>query len=335
MKSQNISNILQTSAMPKLNIKSGDFIKINVVKRLIKNKWAVSVKGKVFSALSDIDLIPGQKLKALVNQSGNKLYFQIQDSKSELLHNIMNQFGASDNLSKLILTSLIRSRMPITSGILHKIRNYLLRNKKNNKRTARSLSILLKKNIDISSEGIDSVLKILDFDDGNQKDKNKQKYKDEPEHKEKIKTALKKQIEKTSRTGDHPLQLFNHLNGKEENWIIIPYNFNIDGIQYKGKIKMLYDYYNNKIVKFVFSVKSIYNSEWDIYCKENNNNTKLIVFCNNLKFKKIFEKQIELLKIAFNKQNIEIDTKLHSAIEFDGFSSDWDDISLKKIDTFT
>jgi len=333
MKSQNISNVLQVIARPEVNLKSGDFVYINVVKKLFKNKWAVSVKGRVFSAYSDIDLIPGQKIKVLVNNSGNKLLLHVKETKTELLNNIMKQMGTTDNLSRLILTSLIRSKIPISSEIISKIKHHLLKSKKNHKRAARNLAVILKKNIDISGEGIDSILNIFESDPNPNKDNNKQK--EELKHQNDIKKALKKQIEKTTETGDHPLQLFNHLNGKEENWIVLPYNFNIDGLEYNGKIKMLYDFYNKKIIKFVFSVKSMYNTEWDIYCRENNNYTNVSIFCNNSVYKKIFDKKCSRLELSLKHMDIQIDADLHTDSEFDGFSPDWDDISLKKIDTFT
>lgn len=333
MRSQGVSNIIQIFARPKLDLKPGDSVYIKVIKRLFKNKWAVSLKGKVFTAYSDLELNHGQKIKAFVDYKGNRLLLHVKEQESEYLVNIMKQMGVQDNLSKYILSGLLRSRIPVSQDILLKIKSYLHKKNKKSKQAARMAALLLKKNIDIKGDGIDSIMNLMDLNDKSFTNRQKEKNREKNNHKELIKTALKKQIGKTSNSGDNPLQLFNHLNGRDDNWIIFPYNFIIENTEYKGIIKILYDSYEKEIKKFVFSTDSDNKSEWSFFCTEKNKNTKISVFCNNKINDNFIKKNIIKLESALKHLNVNI--QLHLDEDFDGFQPDWDDVFLKKINIIT
>ena len=242
-----ITKQIQVIASPGSEFRSGDYLLVQVLKRLIGDKWAIGYKGKVFSAISEVELKPGEKILTQVIRSGKKLILQIKDSSNDTPSDTGTRHASPlMAASGLLIKSLLRASINLRPEILAKIGKIYQDLKRNNQgreaRIAGAIARLLDKQIDPSCRGFAAIVKILsllsgDENNGRRKDRWSEKEEDLREWIKKISDINSADNEENG----NPLQVFNHLKALNESWVVIPYRFIARGVIYQGLIKLLLD----------------------------------------------------------------------------------------------
>jgi hypothetical protein len=163
MQAPGVSNALKINFQPELKLNTGDFLFVNVVKRLIGDKWAVSIGGKIYPAISKTALYPGEKLKVLVEKTGQSIILKIvtPQKKSPVPATEIQQTG-KNIVDKLITVSLIKSNLNIAPETVHTIRTLVSKYKRDDLKFIRSLVVLIYKNIIHEWDGT-TIYKLFDI----------------------------------------------------------------------------------------------------------------------------------------------------------------------------
>ena len=115
------------------------------------------------------------------------------------------------------------------------------------------------------------------------------------------------------------LQVFNHLKGREDSWVIIPFHFINDESPFTGNLKLLLDHINYEIKKAVLTVNLQNGDKWSFFINPGKNQVNVLVFSN----KKVYidKKSRSFKALMLNLQNIgvKIDDKIYDDTYFDGF----------------
>ncbi|MBN1697799.1 MAG: hypothetical protein JW881_09820 [Spirochaetales bacterium] len=317
-----------------LSIKSGEIVTVNIIKQLSGNKWAVGIRGKVFPAFSEFSLTPGKTIKAEVIATGRSIKLKIiTEEASRIMELIKGQGLPDDSLSRVIITSLLKSGLMLDSTIIAKMRHYLQRKKDSSARLARILASLIDKNIDISGEGVEALVDIMRFgeDGGRKHDSKKENF-----HKnaEKLKEELEKQLEGGG-DQENCLKLYNHMKGSSQTWFVIPYAVRTGNEQLTGTIRIQYNQYHKKVERCVCIVNDSSSVRWSFYIRPKKGKKQINIFCNNDGKRILCEKKIDELRVKVRNAGVEIDDIIHKEDEFDGFSPDWEISHYKKINTMT
>jgi hypothetical protein len=317
-----------------LTLKSGDIVNVSIIKHLSGNKWAVGIRGKVFPAYSEFELTPGKTIKAEVMSSGNKIVLKIKNDESNRIVELIKQQSLPDDvLSKVIIMSLLKSRLILNNDTIAKMRQFLQKKKESSGRLARILALLVDKEIDISASEIDALVDVMRYgEQGERKqNRNRQRFNKNADD---IKGEIEKQVKREEQEGNM-LQLFNHLKGKNQNWIIIPYKVKEGDGELSGTIRVLYDPYGRCVKKCVCIVNEEDNTRWSFFITPENSKKRMIIYISNKNKLKRCEKKIEELRIKVHNMGVEIDDIIYNDKEFDGFTPDADIALYKKINTIT
>lgn len=332
------SRILKLDTVLDFSLKDGDIVTVSVIKRLTGNKWAVGINGKVIPAFTKKDLTPGQKLRAFVVRQENRILLKCDTSgkvsPGENFSDYLIQQGLpNDALSHVIVLSLIRSHLSLSPELILKMRHIITKLKKKPEILARFLALIHDKHIDISSEKIESLLDLLSYgeDTGKYRRKNNKRrfFKNSEELKEKLKQIVKK------KAGKNLLQVFNHMKGKNPNWIVIPFNFDTENKKLSGTIRVLYDYIMQKVKKMTISINQDKNIQIYFHIIEEKSHKLLKIFCNNTEKRVQLSKKIENLCRNLQNKEIIIDDIIYKEENFDGFTPLEELNKYRKINMYT
>ncbi len=330
------SDKLKVNNFIKDALKPGDLVTLNVIKQLTDGKWAVSIKGKVIPARSDVELVPGSSIKAQILSSGDRLVLKIMKDNPRPIQQLLSGLGiAQDGVCEAIVTSLVASDLKVTQEIVTKIRKTMERMKKDDIKSARILALILSKNIDISNPNIDELFQLLSYGNsagnGEQKEKHRENGEREPGEKKRIKKA----VMRTSENPDNLLQVFNHLNGDPNNWIVIPFSFDEQGEDFEGAIRVLYNTKTRKTEKVVLSISVSGNPVFSFFMHPANDTISVKMFSADPDFDASHNENFRDLTIKLQNKGAKIDDIVYNEEDFDGFTPSADVFPYKTIDTLT
>jgi hypothetical protein len=332
-----ISEHIKIDTLFKGNLKSGDIVSVSVIKQVSDGKWAVSIKGKVFPAMSELSLTPGDRIKAQVTRTGDRLILKVVDDAPRApIQQVLLKYGiAQDKVSEMIVMSLIKSDLQVTQEQVQRIRKAMDRLQKADAKSARLLALILGKEIDIGNgEGIDELFKLLSYGDSPEDHEKRQKKERDRNADEDAKNQIKKAVEKPNRNPDSMLQIFNHLRGKNQNWIVIPYSYQFENGSYEGTIRVLYNSNTMKTEKIVLVVFTEHGRfSFLIQSKDGIHHIRL--FHSDPRILKNISKKMREFNIKLQNKGAKIDDIIYNEVDFDGFSSIQDDLPYKAIDTLT
>ena len=206
--------------------------------------------------------------------------------------------------------------------------------KKGNFKFIRSLVILFSKNFIPESDtpAIYQLFHLLNYEEHGSKEQKKDKKKESAslnrEDKsitgEQVQKELKRQIQAIT-DQQHPLQLFNHLHGNGPTWLVIPYEFNQNDFSSHGTIKLLYDPFQKKILKFLFGVNDGNAQKWSFSFYQHKDKLKLSIFADRGINKDKINNGKKNLALKLEKYNIKIDDNIYNFQESDGFGAEISD----------
>jgi len=330
------SDKLKIDSLFKTSVKSGDTVTLNVLKQLAEGKWAVSIKGKVIPARSEVDLLPGQKLKAQILRSGDRLILKVLHDDTRPVRQLLSKLGVpQDSISESIVSALVKSDLRVTQENIVTIRKMMKRINKEDPKMSRMLAILIGKNIDISGSGIDELLRLLDYGSSHGNKDHEKKREEEPETDEDKKKWLKKITRKTTGNPDSLLQVFNNLNGKNNNWIVIPFAFQDHDEVYEGTIRVLFNPDTRKTEKLVLCITLPDDERFSFFMQPGADGVSVRMFAPDSRRSAHLEKKLHELRIKLQNKGAKFDDIVYNEEEFDGFTPSTDVFPYKTIDTLT
>ncbi len=317
-------------------LKPGEIVSLRVVKKLFNNKWAVSIGGKLLIAYTDIDLKPGTIIKAKVVIEENHIILKLNQIAEDAADIVISKYGLeSDELNHTIVMSLLRAGVAIKEEYITLIRNLIRNRNKAGKKLSRLLAVMLDKGILLKYLDMEEIMPLI-FEDSfgrRQKEDRKRRENQSSEKREySLKKYIKRRITAVDNNNTNLLQLFNHLNAVNDNWIAVPFGIEYDNTRVSGTIRINIDSYKKSVKKIVIQ-SSIDGIHLSFIAHRKNPGYFLSVFCDSDSFKKHIKYELGNLKTKLQNLGVIIDDTILYDDYCDGFSSIRHDPVYKPVDT--
>jgi hypothetical protein len=347
MFSGNISDKIHLSNRSTLDLRSGDIISVHVIKRLIGNKWAIGIQGRTFPAISDVDLKPGSRIRALVRSAGTKLTLQIKgllpDSPAKPMEigeevSPLNRWIHSAVLQSVLQRALAGNKASISPSIARKINRLFKKlsaeEKKKELRIARSIAALVEKGFDPGSRGLEGVVKILSLIEQEYEGENSGRPSRKPP--EELTRLLKRRMNERENRADkyHPLHLFNHLRNSDETWVFVPYRFATETNTYYGLIKLLLNMNRNNVKRLVLDVV-VQDGITSFLLIPDRDRIRLSIYCEDPSLQVAIRKKISELTSKLQNHGVECDDSIYEEAGFDGFFAPWEGETFQGVSIVT
>jgi len=325
--------ILSTSG---IHLHPGEFVSLKIVKSLFHNKWAVSIGGKLLTAYSDIDLNPGQVVKARVLVEENRLVLKIAPKNIDAVNVLLEKYSIEpDALTRAIVMSFLKTGLAVREENIIAIKNLIKNSKKSKTKLIRLLTIMLDKGITLKHLDMEKILPLI-FEDSQSSRKERERRKKQGYNREKRLEELKKyinsRVESVSSSDANLLQIFNHIKAVHDNWITTPFRIENEKITLSGSIRIQYDYFK-KIVNIIVIQCSFDSVDLSFILKNQQQNYTLSILCNKEDYAKILKRELPKLNIKLQNLGVKIDDTILEDTYFDGFSLEKLKEVYKPIDT--
>jgi hypothetical protein len=327
---------ISISARSELRLRSGDFISLKVIRHLVGDKWAVGIKGRIVPARSTLKLLPGQRLRAQVALQHGQYVLKLAESSSNPVRELLLRLGLQqDAVMEQVLTSFMRHGLPVRSRTLRQVRNLLDRRKLDARKFSRIAAACLEKEIEPDSPGLERLLAVLGYGEG-EAGSGRKRYRQRqmPPDEHALAGDLQAVVEQPDSGEGNSLQLFNHLKGHEAHWIFVPfdYSFKPSGRIY-GTIRLRYDTLQNRADRLVLVARTAEDMKWSFLMQRNaEGEWKLYVFGPKGGGRKM-KAELQLLQLKLQNLGIKMDDTIREDQDFDGFSLPWEELSYRVIDT--
>ncbi len=285
-------------------------MRFTVVRRLQGNTWLVRVGGRFLSVRSPSSLPLGATLTACVTEKGNTLFFKLDSTQRKT--DVFEALGLpGDELTKLILNSLIAEGLPFDQERIHFMRNLLIREKKETPFWARLLSILGKKGIDAGMEYIESLIREVEERKGESEGGREKKDRG---FKEQLKEAVRR-VE----ASDDALTLFNHVAKAprdEPYWVLIPFCLSRGDSPLSGHLSILIR--GMQVVSALLRIEIPF--ALDVFIGGEEGRRKIALVCPDEKLKESIARNRKRLDEILRNLGAEYDDSVTGQENCDGFS---------------
>jgi hypothetical protein len=331
---------IRIDAKPGLPLQAGEYVSLKVIKRIMGNKWALGLKGQVLAARSEIELIPGETIRAQVSSVGRQIFFKINSKPENRLETFIVQSGLElDAVSKNIVAAMLRSGLTLDPAMIQRIRELLVRHRGRRNRLARIIAMIFDKNLAGDSSAFTGLIELLEFGEegsenrGQGREQRQQRSKKESPGSDELVRLIKERVNAKPGAQNDLLQLFNHYKSNNDNWLIIPYNFETGGSLLSGTLRLLYDPYGKVTRRIVLIVNVDEGSRWSFLLQRRDSKSRLHVFCNREKHRRSGNNNLAKLQAKLQNLGVEVDDTIGEDGAFDGFSLPCEVQSFKRIDT--
>lgn len=307
-----------------LHLQSGQTVSLTVIKQLAPGKWAVAIGGRVYPAFSRLALEPGAVLSARVSSTAGRFVLTLTAERADPLAATLHGQGLpTDETTVAIVRALAASGLPIRAETIDRMRTALSRLKMPDRRAARLAAALIGKGIDPSGPAADALLALLGLGDKGGGDARRYRRRPLPENGPAVRAA----VEKAAVEGaDRPsaLQLFNHVKGKGQTWVVIPFVFDGAKDPIAGTIKIQYDPFFSKPLRLAVTANGM-----SFFLPLEGPSRRLSIFCDEPRMMRAAERGLDSLRAKFHNMGMEVDDTILGGEVFDGFSpaSEGDELS--------
>ena len=223
-------------------IRPGDTVVLEIMRHLGGSNWRVSYRGHALTIESEIPLVAGSSIRTRAVEQGSRIFLKFQPDnagKSMPATAVASREPPADRLSGLLIQALQRTGQRITPSILTRSRSVFEKLKSKNSTTAGIIALLWDKGIEPNVEMVEMMYGFCDGYHFHERNREKRPFSSESDADtvEDIKLQLKRQIENKGNNAEL-LQLFNHMAGARENWIVIPYHVQKNGESIDGSIRL-------------------------------------------------------------------------------------------------
>jgi len=321
---------LNLNARSELSLRSGDSVLVTVIKRLTGNKWAVGIRGRVLPAFSEVELTPGQRLRALVGIRHGRITLKISGQATDAIQDLIVRQGLQPSqLVESIVTAFLRSALAIVPDRLDQVRQLLERLRLDPKKFARIVAIILEKGIDLRSRGLEQLLLLLGY--GEQESEGEQgRRRRRPPDPEQLAEQLRSDIERPGSGQGSSLQVFNHLQGPEHTWVVIPINYSFEGSgPVYGTLRLRYNVRQQRTDRLILVARSARGGKWSFVL--NPLGPELFIFGDPVDKRR--KAELDVLRLKLQNLGVKIDDTIREGQNFDGFDLPWEELSYHNVDT--
>ena len=339
---------LRPSAGTAVNLRSGDLVSVQGLKRLGDGRWAVGLKGRTVPAASDLELLPGQRLRARVVIQHGRTVLRLREGRGDgRAEDIVRRAGLPQEPEvRHIVNAFLRSGLGVRSEEVLQVRRLLDKLRLQPQRSARLVALALEKGIDPQSPGLEELLPVLDFGE-DRGERRRFKGRQMPEQERDLRAALPAALTR-EREEDSALQLFNHLRGKEGTWVIIPFHFAWEsGCRLYGTLRLLYDAAQGTSKRFVLVVEKEEEGEareggegeprrrWSFSLdrgQPGEDGYSMSVFCSDPEAGPAARKEFGQLRAKLQNLGVKTDDTIRVDDEFDGLSPEQEAPAYRGVD---
>jgi hypothetical protein len=330
---------IRVDARSKVQLRPGDFVFLEVIKRLADGKWAVRIEGKALTARSELPLYPGQRLRAQVAASPGRLaqgrlVLRLSETPADPVQSLLRQQGLKqDAVAAEIAGALLRGGVPARSETVQQARRLLAKTRLDPKRAARLVALAAEKKLDLGSPGLAAVIETLSYGDqerGRRRYRGRQMPGEAPE----LAGTLRAVVEQAQPSEDNALQLFNHLKGEQAAWVIVPYDFTYppSGRIY-GTIRLRFDPSRRRTDRVVLSARSEGKPALSFLLHRGGDGDRLQVVSSDRKATQKARAEFAELRRKLQNLGVKVDDTIHKDDVFDGFSLSEEEPFYRSIDT--
>ena len=323
-----VGGSIHITARAQTALRQGDTVDLHVIKRLDAGKWAVGIGGRVYPALSGLALEPGATLKARVSLAMGKVTLTISEVVQDVVVAALQRLGVpATGIELAIARALARSGLPIQEQTIQKIRQLLAREGTDARTGARAAATLVDKGIDLGSDAARSILPVLAFGQKGGGDPRRYKGRPLPETPEAVRDFISTLA---ADPDDSPsaLQAYNHIRGRSENWVVIPFVFTTEGKTLAGTLKILYDPFRSAARAMTLCTPGI-----SFHLPLQGTRRSLSVFCDSAAMTREARGALDSLRSKFHNMGLEVDDTIKEGDGFDGFSPAAEGETLPSVDT--
>ncbi|MCD6123322.1 MAG: hypothetical protein J7K04_15930 [Spirochaetales bacterium] len=341
MLSGKITDRIELQHNSDIHLRPGDYISLKVVKNIFHNKWAVSIGGRLLTAYSDIDLIPGQIIKAKVLLEENRLILKITNKNIDTVNVLLEKYGInSDSLTRSIVLSLMRTGLAVREEYIIAIKSLIKNSKKAETKLIRLLAIMLDKGIIIKHLDMERILPLIyensqyknSQSDRREKGEKRKKEQRRAKRTEELKKYIFSRLNAVSDSENNLLQIFNQIKATHDNWLITPFRIKDGKETLSGSIRIQYDYFQKTVNRIV--IQCSFNSvNLSFYLRNVQGGYSLSVFCNEQNYTDLIKRELPKLSIKLQNLRVKIDDTILEDTFFDGFSLEEPENIYKPIDT--
>jgi hypothetical protein len=191
---------------------------------------------------------------------------------------------------------------------------------------ARIIATLVDKGIDLAGPGVERLMSVLAFGERGGEDPRRYRGKRYPQDAPGVREfAAKLPVE----AGREPsaLQLYNHLRGASETWIVIPFLFGAGGGRTSGTLKILYDLFSERPLKLALTAGGL-----SFFLPLAGKRRVLSLYCDDPSLRRAAARGLDRLRAKFHNMGMEVDDTIHKGDAFDGFSPADVGVHLKGVD---
>jgi hypothetical protein len=321
---------LNLNARSELTLRSGDSLLVTVIKRLTGGRWAVGIRGRVLPASSEVELTPGQRLKAVVDIQGNRIILKIAGEAADPIRELVQRQGLQPGEAvESLVTAFLRSGLSITPDRLLHARQLLERFRLDPKKFARLIAILLSKGINPRSPGLEHLLHVLVYGEEDQgRDRGRgRRHSPDPEQ---LARQLQKDVEPAQDGEASSLQVFNHLRGSDQTWVVIPISYSFEGGgTVVGTVRLRFNTSTQRTDRLVVAARSSGGGKWSFLL--NPQTSEMHVFGDSPD--KPAKAELDVLLLKLQNLGVKTDDTIREEQNFDGFDLPWEELSYRNIDT--
>ncbi|MBA7543311.1 hypothetical protein ES705_35641 [subsurface metagenome] len=200
--------------------------------------------------------------------------------------------------------------------------------------------MIFDKNLEGDSPAFAGLIELLEFGEegsenrGQGREQRQRRSKKESPGSDKLVRLLKERVNAKDGAQYNLLQLFNHFKANNDNWLIIPYNFETSSSRLSGTLRLLYDPYGKVTRRIVLIVNDDdEGGRWSFLLQRRGVKSRLYLFCNRKKQRRAGNNNLAGLQAKLQNLGVEVDDTIGEDGVFDGFSLPWEGQSFKRIDT--
>ena len=307
---------------------------LTVIKRLAADKWAVGIGGRVYPAVSELALTPGSVLRAKVGQAAGKLLLSVSESLPDAVQAALGREGLpAGGPAEVVARALARAGLPLSAQTIEKALDLLRRTHTEPKAGSRAVAAMVDKGIDLSSSGARALLPILGFGERGGSDPRRYRGRPLPRNRREVAEEVAAIAADPAQAANPardawPLAAFNHLKGKSQSWVVIPFVFTAGGDRIAGAIKILYDPAVTRPLAMSVTTEGL-----AFHLALSSSPPRLSVFCQEAGVQRKAQSRMASLRAIFRKLGVEVDDIVSDGDAFDGFSPIGEAQALPSIDT--
>jgi hypothetical protein len=331
-----IRGALQLAFGPEMGLKQGQSVTVNVIKHLEGAKWAVAIRGSVYPAFSDLPLQPGAVLRARVGTAEGKLLLTVSEVMPDAVRAALLRQGLpAGGDVELIARVLARSGMPIIAETIQKIRALLTRSGMELHKGARIAATIIDRGIDPGSEGARALLPVLGFGTKGGEDHRRYRGRQLPDTPRAVKEFVAA-LPADASARPSALQAFNHIRGKAQTWVVIPFIFTSGDQRIAGTMKILFDPFHSRPLAFALATEGIsffLPLRTEQAHSRGGKRGRLSIYCDDERLRRAGMRGLDSLRSKFHNMGLEVDDIITEGDRFDGFSPVEEGVTLPSVDT--